>query len=82
MKRPASSQQHNIYCRSWCPQNPEVNKVVFALVDELVNAFEATAFHAGMDEVSSLPRNTVRAARRGTRRSSLPKRSTISTATS
>jgi len=41
----------NIYCRSWCPQNPEVNKVVFALVDELVNAFEATAFHAGMDEV-------------------------------
>jgi hypothetical protein len=41
----------NIYCRSWCPQNPEVNKVVFALVDELVNAFETDAFHAGMDEV-------------------------------
>jgi hypothetical protein len=41
----------NIYCRSWCPQNPEVNKVVFALVDELVKAFEADAFHAGMDEV-------------------------------
>jgi hypothetical protein len=41
----------NIYCRSWCPQNPEVNKVVFALVDELVNAFEAKAFHVGMDEV-------------------------------
>ena len=41
----------NIYCRSWCPQNPEVNKVVFALVDELVNAFEADAFHVGMDEV-------------------------------
>ena len=41
----------NIYCRSWCPQNPDVNKVVFALVDELVNAFEADAFHVGMDEV-------------------------------
>ena len=41
----------NIYCRSWCPQNPEVNPVVFALVDELVEAFEADAFHAGMDEV-------------------------------
>ena len=41
----------NIYCRSWCPQNPEVSQVVFALVDELVAAFEADAFHAGMDEV-------------------------------
>ena len=41
----------NIYCRSWCPQNPEVNKVVFPLMDELVNAFETDAFHVGMDEV-------------------------------
>jgi len=41
----------NIYCRSWCPQHPDVNKVVFALVDELLNAFEADAFHVGMDEV-------------------------------
>lgn len=41
----------NIYCRSWCPQNPEVNRVVFSLVDELVAAFEADAFHVGMDEV-------------------------------
>jgi hypothetical protein len=41
----------NIYCRSWCPQSPEVNQVVFALVDELVDAFEADAFHVGMDEV-------------------------------
>jgi hypothetical protein len=40
-----------IYCRSWCPQNPEVNEVVFALIDELVDAFEADAFHVGMDEV-------------------------------
>ncbi len=41
----------NIYCRSWCPQNPAVNRVVFALVDELMDAFETDAFHAGMDEV-------------------------------
>lgn len=41
----------DIYCRSWCPQNPEVNPVVFALIDELIDAFEADAFHVGMDEV-------------------------------
>ena len=41
----------NIYCRSWCPQHPDVNQVVFALMDELVDAFEADAFHVGMDEV-------------------------------
>jgi hypothetical protein len=40
-----------IYCRSWCPQNPDVNAVVFRLIDELVDAFEADAFHVGMDEV-------------------------------
>jgi hypothetical protein len=40
-----------IYCRSWCPLHPEVNGVIFALVDELADAFEADAFHVGMDEV-------------------------------
>jgi hypothetical protein len=40
-----------IYCRSWCPQNPEVNIMVFGLIDELLEAFEADAFHVGMDEV-------------------------------
>jgi hypothetical protein len=40
-----------IYCRSWCPQNPEVNTVVFALIDEMIDAFQADAFHVGMDEV-------------------------------
>ncbi len=40
-----------IYCRSWCPQNPDVNRVVFSLIDELVDAFDADAFHVGMDEV-------------------------------
>jgi hypothetical protein len=41
----------DIYCRSWCPLNPEVNKVVFALMDELIDAFNADALHVGMDEV-------------------------------
>jgi hypothetical protein len=41
----------DIYCRSWCPLNPEVNKVVFALMDELIDAFDADALHVGMDEV-------------------------------
>jgi hypothetical protein len=40
-----------IYCRSWCPLHPEVNGVVFALIDELADAFQSDAFHVGMDEV-------------------------------
>jgi hypothetical protein len=40
-----------LYCKSYCPQHPDVHKVVFALVDEITAAFEADAFHAGMDEV-------------------------------
>lgn len=40
-----------IYCRSWCPLHPDVNPVVFALMDELIEAFDADAFHVGMDEV-------------------------------
>jgi hypothetical protein len=40
-----------IYCRSWCPVHPDVNKIVFPLIDELADAFGADAFHVGMDEV-------------------------------
>jgi N-acetyl-beta-hexosaminidase len=40
-----------LYCKSYCPLHPEVHSVVFALVDELTEVFEADAFHAGMDEV-------------------------------
>ncbi len=40
-----------IYCREWCPSNPDVNPVVFALLDELLDAFDADALHVGMDEV-------------------------------
>ncbi|MBN2315786.1 MAG: family 20 glycosylhydrolase [Sedimentisphaerales bacterium] len=41
----------DIYCRSWCPLHPDVNKVVFALMDELIDVFEADALHVGLDEV-------------------------------
>ena len=41
----------NLYCKSYCPLHPEVHKVVFDVVDEIVKAFKADAFHAGMDEV-------------------------------
>src|SRR5206468_9209326 len=40
-----------IYCRSWCPLNPQTDKIVFELIDELIDAFNADAFHVGMDEV-------------------------------
>jgi hypothetical protein len=40
-----------LYCRSYCPLHPQVHEVVFALMDEICDAFEADAFHAGMDEV-------------------------------
>jgi hypothetical protein len=40
-----------IYCRSYCPQHPQVHDVVFDLIDELADAAGADAFHVGMDEV-------------------------------
>jgi len=40
-----------LYCKSYCPLHPEVHDVVFPLVDEITDAFEAEYFHAGMDEV-------------------------------
>jgi hypothetical protein len=40
-----------LYCKSYCPLHPDVHKVVFGLVDEIMEVFEAKTFHAGMDEV-------------------------------
>jgi len=40
-----------LYCKSYCPLHPDVHEVVFDLVDEILDVFEADAFHAGMDEV-------------------------------
>ena len=40
-----------LYCKSYCPLHPGVHKIVFELVDELLDVFEASDFHAGLDEV-------------------------------
>lgn len=40
-----------LYCREWDVNNPEVYKVVFKLMDEIIDAFQAKAFHIGADEV-------------------------------
>ena len=41
----------DFYCMSWCPNHPEVNPLVLDLFDELLDAFQANAFHVGLDEV-------------------------------
>jgi hypothetical protein len=41
----------NFYCRSYCPLHPDLHKVIFAVIDEICDAFETDAFHAGMDEI-------------------------------
>lgn len=43
--------EDGLYCKSYCPRHPDVHGVVFALVDEITEAFEADGFHAGLDEV-------------------------------
>ncbi len=39
------------YCHSWCPLHPQVNGVVFGLIDEMIDAFQSSYFHVGLDEV-------------------------------
>ena len=54
VRLPASYEWPNedgLYCKSYCPLHPGVHEVVFELVDEIMEVFEAQAFHAGMDEV-------------------------------
>jgi hypothetical protein len=41
----------NVYCLEWRPDAPGLNAIVFSLIDEMAEAFEADAFHVGMDEV-------------------------------
>jgi hypothetical protein len=43
--------EDGLYCKSYCPLHPGVHEVVFAIMDEITDAFGASAFHAGMDEV-------------------------------
>ncbi len=43
--------EDRLYCKSYCPLHPQVHEVVFELIDEIMEVFEASAFHAGMEEV-------------------------------
>ena len=40
-----------LYCREWDIMNPKVYEIVFQLMDEIIEAFDAKAMHVGMDEV-------------------------------
>lgn len=40
-----------LYCREWDVLNPKVYAIVFDLLDEIIDAFDADAIHVGMDEV-------------------------------
>ena len=40
-----------LYCREWDVTNPRVYEIIYPLVDEIIDAFDATALHVGMDEV-------------------------------
>ena len=54
VKMPAKYEWPNpdgLYCKSYCPLHPDLHAIVFDQVDEICDAFETTAFHAGMDEV-------------------------------
>ena len=41
----------DIYCREWDVRNPDLYKIVFSLIDEIIDAFDAKALHVGMDEI-------------------------------
>jgi Glycosyl hydrolase family 20, catalytic domain len=47
----AFPKNEGIYCREWDPLNLEVWRIVFKLMDEIIDAFRADAFHVGMDEI-------------------------------
>jgi hypothetical protein len=43
-----------LYCREWDVNNPAVYEIVFKLLDEIIDAFQADALHIGADEVFQL----------------------------
>ncbi len=47
-----------LYCRSYCPNHPDVHRVVFDLLGEITEAFETNAVHVGMDEVFLIGEDT------------------------
>lgn len=47
----AFPKNEGIYCREFDPLNKDAWRIVFDLMDELIDAFQADAFHVGMDEI-------------------------------
>jgi hypothetical protein len=45
------SGQFGFYTKSLCPRHPDLFSVIFPLMDELIEACEADAFHVALDEV-------------------------------
>lgn len=48
---PAKLPMNGFNMKSYCPNHPDVHKVVFDVVDEICDVFQSDVFHAGMDEV-------------------------------
>jgi hypothetical protein len=42
------------YLKNWCPNDPRIEPIIFNLIDEIAEAFDADAFHVGMDEIFNL----------------------------
>jgi hypothetical protein len=51
---PSNPDPTTSYLKNWCPNDPRINPIVFDLIDEIAEAFDANAFHVGMDEVFNL----------------------------
>lgn len=51
---PIDAEWPAFFAPSWCPLHPDVNTLVFDLLDDLTEAFESDAIHVGMDEVFAL----------------------------
>lgn len=64
---PLDAEWPEIFSRSWCPQHPDVNKIVYDLLDELIAAFSPTYFHIGMDEVYEIASDQCERCRGGNR---------------
>ena len=48
---PLTAEWPELFCRSWCPLHPDVNSIVYDMLDEIIEAFDAKTIHIGMDEV-------------------------------
>ncbi|HEV2693168.1 MAG TPA: family 20 glycosylhydrolase, partial [Verrucomicrobiae bacterium] len=51
---PAHPDLKTDYLKNWCPNDPRIEPIIFDLIDEIAEAFDADAFHVGMDEIFNL----------------------------